>query len=75
MSRTELGDVAEVQGRLARVISINQGQRDITFEFVGGQACPTCGRPDQISINEGCVWWRMWVKAVNTTGTEEVRSA
>lgn len=66
--KATLGDVAEVQGRLARVVTINEGNRDIGFEFVGGEPCPTCGRPDRISINEGCANWKAWVRSVSTTG-------
>ncbi len=62
---TELGDVAEVNGRLARVIAIND-RRCITFEFVGGTPCPTCGRDDRVSINEGCLIWQNDVRPVST---------
>ena len=70
--RAALGDIAEVQGRIAKVVSINEGQRDVTFEYVGGQPCPTCGRPDRISINEGCLNWHEWVKPVPTCGSEKL---
>jgi hypothetical protein len=63
-----LGDVAEIDGRIARVITINEGQRDITFEFVGSQPCPTCGKPDRVSINYGTPLWDQRVFAVKPTG-------
>ena len=63
--RTDLGDVAEVRGRLARVVAINE-QRCITFEFIGGEPCPTCGREDKVSINEGCRNWATDVRPVQT---------
>lgn len=69
MTRARLGDVAEVKGRLARVVAIND-QRCITFEFVGGTPCPTCGRADKVSINEGCALWRDDVRPVHTVSGE-----
>jgi hypothetical protein len=71
--RTELGDVAEVRGRLARVVSINE-QRCITFAFIDGEPCPTCGREDRVAINEGCPNWRSDVQAPQTVPTHNFRS-
>lgn len=70
MRRAELGDVAEVRGRLARVLYMNEGNRAITFEFVGSEPCLTCGKPDRITINEGCLNWKHDVKPVSTCGEE-----
>jgi hypothetical protein len=64
-----LGDVALVQGRLGRVISINT-ERAVTFEFPDGKPCPTCGRADRITINEGCGNWKDWVRPVTTCGDD-----
>lgn len=68
MSRAWLEDVAMVDGRLARVIAVNEGNREITFEFIGSEPCPTCGRPDQVSINEGTPNWSSQVRQVSTCG-------
>jgi hypothetical protein len=66
--KADLGDVAVVSGRLATVLCINEGNRAITFEFVGGDPCPTCGRPDRTTINEGCLNWQKDVRPVSTCG-------
>lgn len=71
MSRAELGDVAEVNGRLARVITINEGHREIGFEFVGSVPCSACGRPDRFEVNEGTPLWSESVKPVTTCGASK----
>lgn len=71
MRRAELGDVAEVNGRLARVLAINEGNREVIFEFVGTEPCPFCGKPDRLYINEGCLNWKEWVKPVQTIGARD----
>jgi hypothetical protein len=52
------------------VVAINEGHRNITFEFIGtGQKpCSKCGRRDDISINEGCLNWEKDVEPVSTCG-------
>lgn len=66
--RAELGDVALVDGRIAQVRSINEGNRAITFEIVGQERCPHCGHDGSVTINEGVPLWEQRVKPVTTCG-------
>lgn len=69
-ARAELGDVALVDGRPAEVITINSGNREIGFQFIGAPDCPTCGRPDRVHINEGTPLWNDRVRGLTTCGPE-----
>lgn len=67
--KADLGDVAMVGGRLAMVLSINEGNRAVTFEFVGSSPCPMCGKPDRVTINERTPNWAHDVRAPGTCGS------
>lgn len=69
MSRADLGDLALVDDRVARVVAINEG-REIIFELLEGvEACPTCGHRERPKINEGCLLWEQRVKKLCFEGS------
>lgn len=67
----ELGDYALVNGRVMKVVSIND-QRSITFDPVDEKEddfCLYCGQETgRRTINEGCQIWQQEVKPVPTIG-------
>jgi hypothetical protein len=65
MTRTRLGDIVRIDGRLAECIAISPEAP--IFQFMGSGGCPTCGRPDQVQIVEGCLNWQNRVEAVPTS--------